>query len=384
MNSSDIATGPESSATEEWIARNAFFEAIAQQVRRPLDGIMALTDLLERQALSPDALSYVKTIAEQHQVLQRTLTEACDLARAEAGKLELVLAPVDLRPLMDDIQEAWRQRVAQSGVALSVSYDGEDLTATVDAPRLAQVFNHLIDRALKMTRRGGVEASLRARREGAGIIVEGRVRDSGPAVAPDKLARIFEARVDPVEGMGMILCRRLVEAMNGTIRAENNVGAGSTISFDFMVEESEAARDDRADQHVARTAHVLVVDDNATNRMVAEALCEMFDCTSESVEDGLEAVAAAKSGRFDLILMDIKMPRMDGVEATRTIRAMAGPAGAVPIIALTANADPDDAVAYIASGMSSVVEKPIKPDALLAAMNACLPGAEDDAGRAAA
>ena len=103
MNSSDIATGPESSATEEWIARNAFFEAIAQQVRRPLDGVVALTDLLERQALSPDALSYVKTIAEQHQLLQRTLTEACDLARAEAGKLELVLAPVDLRPLMDDI-----------------------------------------------------------------------------------------------------------------------------------------------------------------------------------------------------------------------------------------------------------------------------------------
>ena len=239
-----------------------------------------------------------------------------------------------------------------------------------------------------MTRRGGVAASLRARRQGAGVIIEGSVRDSGPAVPSDKLARIFEARVDPLEGMGMILCRRLIEAMNGTIRAENNVGAGSTISFDFMVAESEAAKDDPADQHVARTAHVLVVDDNATNRMVAEALCEMFDCTSESAEDGLEAVEAAKSGRFDLILMDIKMPRMDGVEATRTIRAMPGRPGAVPIIALTANADPDDAVAYIASGMSSVVEKPIKPEALLAAMNACLAGAESgaegEAGRAAA
>jgi two-component system, sensor histidine kinase len=384
MNSSDIAPGYESSATEEWIARHDFFEAIAQQVRRPLDGALAVTDLLERQPLNPEAQAYLKTLAEQHQQLLRTLSEACDLARAEVGKLELAPKPVDLRPLMDDIQDAWRQRASQGGVALSVSYDGEDLTATVDAPRLSQVFDHLIERALKMTRRGGVEASLRARRQGAGVIIEGSVRDSGSPIAPDKLARIFEARVDPVEGTGMILCRRLVEAMNGTIRAENNVGAGSTISFDFMAAESEAAKDDRTDQNVGRTAHVLVVDDNATNRMVAEALCEMFDCTSESAEDGMQAVEAAKSGRFDLILMDIKMPRMDGVEATRTIRAMPGRPGAVPIIALTANADPDDAIAYIASGMSSVVEKPIKPDALLAAMNACLEGAEPAAGRAAA
>jgi CheY-like chemotaxis protein len=99
----------------------------------------------------------------------------------------------------------------------------------------------------------------------------------------------------------------------------------------------------------------------------------MFDCTSECAEDGVEAVEAAKTGRFDLILMDIKMPRMDGVEATRAIRALGGRHAVVPIIALTANADPEDAIGYLASGMSSVVEKPIKPEALLAAMNACLP-----------
>ncbi len=98
----------------------------------------------------------------------------------------------------------------------------------------------------------------------------------------------------------------------------------------------------------------------------------MFDCTSECAEDGVEALEAARSGRFDLILMDIKMPRMDGMEATRAIRGLPGPAGQVPIIALTANADPDDAKTYIASGMCSVVEKPIKPERLLACMNAAL------------
>jgi CheY-like chemotaxis protein len=126
-----------------------------------------------------------------------------------------------------------------------------------------------------------------------------------------------------------------------------------------------------------------VVDDNATNRMVAEALCEMFDCTSECVEDGVEAVEAARSGRFDLILMDIKMPRMDGVEATKAIRALPGRAGAVPIIALTANADPEDAQAYIACGMHTVVEKPIKPERLLQAINAALSAAPDRTAAAA-
>ena len=135
-------------------------------------------------------------------------------------------------------------------------------------------------------------------------------------------------------------------------------------------------------QEAERSAHVLVVDDNATNRMVAQALCEMFDCTCESANDGAEAVEAARGGRFDLILMDIKMPVMDGVAATRAIRGLGGPASLVPIIALTANAEPEDAEGYLAAGMNGVVEKPMKPEHLLAALQAAL--GEVDAAEAAA
>ena len=124
------------------------------------------------------------------------------------------------------------------------------------------------------------------------------------------------------------------------------------------------------------------MDDNATNRVVAQALCEMFGCTSETAEDGQEALEAVQSTRFDLILMDIKMPRMDGVAATQAIRALDGPVSRIPIIALTANADPDDARKYVASGMAAVVEKPIKPERLRMAMNAAL--AEDEASAAQA
>jgi CheY-like chemotaxis protein len=122
--------------------------------------------------------------------------------------------------------------------------------------------------------------------------------------------------------------------------------------------------------------HVLIVDDNATNRIVAQALCEMFGCSSETAEDGLEALEAVQARPFDLILMDIKMPRMDGVQATRAIRALTGPERNLPIIALTANADPDDARAYLADGMAAVVEKPIKPERLRQAMHAALVDAE--------
>src|SRR5581483_2475861 len=120
------------------------------------------------------------------------------------------------------------------------------------------------------------------------------------------------------------------------------------------------------------SAHVLIADDNATNRLVAETLCQMFECTSESVEDGKAALEHAQTGRFDVILMDIKMPVMDGLEATRRIRALPSPAASTPIIALTANADPFDAQSYLAQGLDAVVEKPIKPDLLLAAINQAL------------
>jgi CheY-like chemotaxis protein len=159
--------------------------------------------------------------------------------------------------------------------------------------------------------------------------------------------------------------------MRGSIHAESNIGQGVTIVFDLVAPVAQTTAT-AAIGAAPVAAHILVVDDNATNRMVAEALCEMFDCTSESVEDGVEAVEAVQSGRFDLILMDIKMPRMDGVTATQTIRALPGAVGKTPIVALTANVDPEDARSYVAAGMCSVVEKPIKPERLLQAINTAL------------
>ncbi len=359
--------------------RREFVEMLGREIRTPMSGVLAVAELLQRQPLTADAQAYVRTIIASTDGLLRLLAEAIDLAMGETGQLEARPEPTVLRGSMDEIQAGWQS--GPNEVAVAVSYDGDpDLEVMIDGVRLKQVFDHLIAAAVKTTRRGAVEASLRAQSTPQGVRVEGRVRDSGPGLQPEHLARIFEPAALSQEkvragwtGLGPALARRIVEAMDGVIRAESNVGEGVTVTFELLVrpvERGSAAAGEISGS--SQGCHVLVVDDNATNRMVAEGLCEMFGCTSECAQDGEEALEAARRGRFDLVLMDIKMPRMDGMEATRAIRALPGPAGQVPIIALTANADPDDAKAYIACGMASVVEKPIKPERLLDAMNAVL------------
>jgi CheY-like chemotaxis protein len=355
-----------------------FIDLVSRELRTPMAGALAVAELLQRQPLPADAQSFVRTIIESCQGMAMALNDAIELSRADKGTLTLDPRPTRLRDLMDQVQSRWDERAGRDGVTLAVAYDGEpDLMAEVDPARLEQLFDGLIGAAIMHTRQGAIEASLQAQRVDGGLRLTGRVRDSGGGLSASLGAR--QAAASP-NALGLALCRRIVERLGGAIRVEANVGAGATIVFDFTVSETMAAGA-ATDLSVRRSAHVLVVDDNATNRMVAEALCEMFDCTSECVEDGVEAVEAARTGRFDLILMDIRMPRMDGVEATRAIRALGGPAGAVPIIALTANADPEDAKAYIACGMHSVVEKPIKPEFLQQAINAALP---DSPGRTAA
>jgi CheY-like chemotaxis protein len=368
-----------------------FLELISREMRTPMNGVLAVSELLQRQPLSADSQAYVRTIVESAQATLRALNDALELSQVDIDPIAVEPGEAHLRGLMDSIQLAWQAKTAQAGVTLLVAYDGEpDLSAHIDAARVQQVFDKLIEAGLSLNRRGSVEASLQAIRVGQGLRLIGRVRDTGGGLSVERLAGVFDDQRAgggdfASAGLGLTLCRQLVERMGGTIRPEPNAGAGATVMFELTAAAGAAPtqQNQGADVTMGRAAHVLVVDDNATNRMVAEALCEMFDCTSECAEDGVEAVEAARTGRFDLILMDIRMPRMDGVEATRAIRALPGPAGQVPIIALTANADPEDAKTYLANGMHSVVEKPIKPEKLLAAMSDALPEQAQDSAAAA-
>lgn len=364
----------------------ALVERMARDIGHHLEGVLAFTDRLEQSRLTPDAAACVRAIGDTSRDMGQVLGRAMDLRRATTGNLTLAPAPALLRDISDAVEARWSGRAAEGGSTLLFSYDGDpEAAALIDATRVLQVFDALIDSALS-SGRGVIEATLKARSVEGGLRLEGRVRDNTAGSADERLARIFdplgaaslEDRNELALGVGLALARGLTRAMGGPLRAEANLGAGLTVHFALTAPVALLAADPAGAPVLdARSAHILIVDDNATNRMVAEALCEMFDCTSEQVVDGVEAVEAAKSGRFDLILMDIKMPRMDGVTATRAIRELPGRAGAAPIVALTANADPIDVATYMAAGMQDVVEKPIKPERLAVVLSALL-GADDE------
>jgi CheY-like chemotaxis protein/signal transduction histidine kinase len=369
-------------------------QRICAEVREPIAHALAAAEGLRKLRLPENAAAHLETIADAAHSTLSLLDIAAELQKAEAGRLEIRPAPRRLQELMDDIEARWRDQAALSGVTLLVSYDGApECAAMVDAPRLMQIFDALIGHAISHSGRGVIEASLQVRSATTGFGVTGRVRDNGAAYPPDYLRTMFCGRPEAsfTGGVGaqlkLMLAWRAISAMNGTIEAKANPGAGATVSFDLTADAADLEGAKTATSEIAapqRSAHILVVDDNATNRMVVEALCEMFDCSTESVVDGLEAVEAAKAGRFDVILMDIKMPRMDGVTAAKEIRKLAAPAGRVPIIALTANADVDEVAQYLAAGMRCVVEKPIKPERLMEALDGALAEKGNQAGVAAA
>ena len=362
-----------------------FFDRVITDICQQMDGVLALTEQLARQRLSPDSDACVSGVAEAATGVRRMVEAARDLRMITTEGLKLEPAPLRLRELVDEVHSRWQPAAALSGVTLLVSYDGDpEACAMGDRTRLLQVFDGFVGEAVASMRRGAVEATVRTVAGPDGVRLEGRVRG---ARDPAWESQDLEARVRDVDArfgieiaIGVMLARQTLDGLGGVLRNEGAGGQSDTVIFEVLLP-ATAEVPAEARQAAERSVHILVVDDNATNRMVAQALCEMFDCTSESANDGAEAVEVARGGRFDLILMDIKMPVMDGVAATKAIRALPGKPGRVPIIALTANAEPEDAEGYLAAGMNGVVEKPMKPEHLLVALQQAL--GEVDAGEAA-
>ncbi|HWA63451.1 MAG TPA: ATP-binding protein [Caulobacteraceae bacterium] len=371
-------------------AKSEFLAVMSHEIRTPLNGVLTLADVMERQLTQESLRPYVGAILTSGRTLLRLLNDVLDLSRAEGGALALQVAPFPLAGVLDDIEMLWRPRACELGLAFTTRLDADaNLWVVGDSVRLKQIMNNLVGNALKFTRHGEVAVTLSARRDGEAMVVEGAVRDTGAGVAASQMDRLFTPfgqtdsgrQAGGGAGLGLSICRQLAENMGGRIWAESEEGRGSTFAFtlrmDPAAEAPAAGEPASADEDGAIGGHILVVDDNATNRLVAETLLGMAGCTYETAVDGAEAVAKAMARPFDLILMDIKMPVMDGLEATRRLRA----AGArLPIIALTANADPFDAERYRREGMDGVVEKPIRPEALFGAIAAAL----GDEGRAVA
>jgi signal transduction histidine kinase/CheY-like chemotaxis protein len=364
-------------------AKGRFLAVMSHEIRTPLNGVLAVAEILKRKSRQADLAPFITTILESGGTLLRLLNDALDLSRAEAAGLDLDEAPIAVAQILDEVEGLWSAQAELKGLAFTARYEGPaDLWVLADSVRLRQVLNNLVGNAVKFTAQGSVELRLEARAEGEYVRLRGQVSDTGPGIPADRLEAVFApfAQTDfgargGGAGLGLAVCRQIVERMHGSIAAHPKAGPGALIAFDAPLHRLPAPQAAPAEpEMVADTGdiRVLIVDDNATNRMVARTLCEMFGCVPDCVESGEAAVEAMAAGGFDLVLMDIKMPGIDGVEATRRIRSGGGPGSQVPILALTANADPGDAAFYRLCGLNGVVEKPVKPERLLAAMSAVL------------
>ncbi|MBJ7446753.1 MAG: response regulator [Brevundimonas sp.] len=376
-------------------AKSEFLAVMSHEIRTPLNGVLGVAALMERELTQEAMRPYARTILDSGHSLLRLLTDALDMSRAEAGLMSFETAPVHIDAIAADLMALWTPRAQEKGLTLTVRCDttGHDWVVG-DEMRLKQLLNNLIGNALKFTPSGEVAVHLTSAWDQGAVRLIGTVDDSGPGIDEATARTIFQpfntgkaGREGAGAGLGLAICRQIVERMQGVLAVERSPQGGARFRFDLALPcagpEMRGAVEGLPEPTPHETLHVLVVDDNATNRFVAGKLLEMFGCTHETADDGAQAVERVGQRPFDLILMDVKMPVMDGVEATRAIRASGQPQASIPIVALTANADPRDEIEYLAAGMNGVVQKPIQPELLLAAIRRALTPSELEVSRAA-
>lgn len=377
-------------------AKSNFLATMSHEVRTPINGVMGMAGLLNDTALDPTQRRYVDAIRDASEALLQIINDVLDFSKLEAGRLEFEDLPFDPRALVRATVDIVQPRARAKGLILEWSSAGDVPSRLVgDAGRLRQVLLNLLSNAVKFTERGRVDVEMSARPETDGrsrLIV--RVIDTGIGIASDRLPLLFRefeqldgsiARRFGGTGLGLAISKRLVARMGGDVRADSKPGQGSVFSFAVPLRLAAEERQDAARKDVdwlrefaavaagfGRPVRVLVAEDNQTNRMIVEAMLEPLGVEIGTAENGLEAIEAQRGKAFDLILMDVNMPEMDGYGATQSIRAMQGIAGQVPIVAVTANAFESDREKALEAGMTDYISKPFRKTALLRAMTLAL------------
>lgn len=368
-------------------AKSEFLAMMSHELRTPMNGVLGMTELLNRSPLSQEQRRHVHTLRYSGEVLLAILNDVLDLSKIEAGKLTITPSTVDTVQLVERVAALWRPRAQDKGLILSVRYAG-DLSCGLltDGVRLGQCLVNLLSNAVKFTETGGVELEVTVTPRGADMLeATFAVTDTGMGIAPDVAQRLFTpftqadasvSRRHGGTGLGLAITRRLAIMMDGDLTLEPNPAGGSRFVLTIRcprtdLEEStqQCELDDPAASPSDRAFKVLAADDNAVNRTLLEALLRPFGHTVTLVDDGAAALAAMEQQHFDLVLMDIQMPGMDGLAAARAIRRMPGRVGETPIIALTAHAMGGDREDCLAAGMNDYVTKPIDPRTLMRAIH---------------
>jgi CheY-like chemotaxis protein len=309
-------------------------------------------------------------------MLQALLDDVVDFSKIEAGRLELNPETLDPAEVVRGVVNLLTPQAAAKGLAMTVDAPDALGLARADPARLRQCLFNLVGNAVKFTQRGSVTVRAAWRGEDGARRLRFEVQDTGIGIPEDAQGRLFErfqqadsstTRRFGGSGLGLAITRKLARMMGGDVGLSSVEGVGSTFWLEIAAEAAEAEQPNAAAEPASLDdVSILLVEDNATNRMIASRILEGLGATVRSAEDGERGVEAARGERFDLILMDIQMPGIDGLEATRQIRALPGDSARTPIIALTANVMSHQRESYRAAGVDGVVGKPISPAALVA------------------
>lgn len=372
-------------------ARSRFLAMMSHEMRTPLNGVAGFADLLAaRTDLDAEARRQVGQIRESSDGLLMLVEDILDFAR---GDDTLCPERLDLAAVAREAVSPSRAEADARGLYLTIDDRLPPLSRfNGDRRALRQALHPLVANAVKFTTEGGV--AVRLDRAGEGIVI--RVSDTGCGIPPDHHAELFEAfsqadastsRLHRGVGLGLALAARHVRRLGGRIEVESRLCEGSTFTLHLpLTRAADAPCEAAGDAGVvptpaqvtapaeSRPPRVLVVDDHPVNREVARIMVQAFGCEVVEASDGQEAVEAAGAQTLDLVLMDVRMPRMDGLEATRRIRALAEPRGAVPVVAMTADAMPEDVVRCLAAGMNAHLPKPVSQAALFAVVSRALAG----------
>jgi PAS domain S-box-containing protein len=372
----DAALRGEQAALAAVEAKALFLANISHEIRTPMNGVLGILHLLAAEPSREQRVRLVREALASGVGLSDLLNDIIDYSDVESGRLELNPAPMDPATEIESVLALLRPQALAKGLDLKSHVEGEVGWVAGDAARLRKMAFHLVANAVKFTTVGGVQVKLSARGEGSARRLKLEVIDTGVGIPASVQAGLFErfsqgdgssTRRFGGVGLGLAVTKRLAELMDGRVGYLSVEGEGARFWFEIAAPERAAPRDaPEPEGGWLSGLRVLVVEDNPTNRLVATTMLRQLGAEVETADDGAQGLAAVQRSNFDLIFMDIQMPVMDGVEATRRIRALAPPKCQTPIVATTANVMPDQLLTYRQSGINGVVAKPISPQALLA------------------
>jgi PAS domain S-box-containing protein len=357
-------------------AKTEFLAVMSHEIRTPLNSITGFVDLLAETELTAQQRRYTDLVKTANAALLTVVNDILDFSKVEAGQLDLDLQPFAPAALIRDAVAIVAPAAAAKRLLLKYTIDrGVPEWVTGDPARLRQILLNLLNNAVKFTDKGEIAIDVRQQ-----VAADGRTRirfsvaDTGIGVPADQQRHLFKkfsqadssvSRRHGGTGLGLAICKRMVELMNGEIAIDSELGRGTTVSFTALMPAvskpaPQPAGAPPVEDFVGSKARILVIDDIDTNREIVEAFLQDRDYEVVCVSRGLEGIELLASGHFDLVLMDIQMPDIDGVTATRLIRALPGPIKDVPIIAMTGNVLPQQVRSFLDAGMNDHVGKPIE------------------------